>query len=145
MIFIAIDPGTGGAAAAKIDNEIRVFKCPDTVQGMADAVRAIRALGECRAVIEKVHSMPAQGVTSTFTFGENFGTWLGILAALSIPVAEIAPQRWMKLIGTMPKELKERKRRIRDFAEKTIGRPVALYAADAAALLVLAPEIWGKR
>ena len=48
------------------------------------------------AYLEKVHSMPGQGVVSTFSFGENFGWWQGVLGSLGIPYTTIRPQDWMK-------------------------------------------------
>ena len=52
--------------------------------------------------IEKVHSMPAQGVASTFKFGKGYGQLLGICAALKLPVIDVTPQAWKKkiLVGT---------------------------------------------
>ena len=44
--------------------------------------------------IEKVHSMPRQGVASAFTFGKGYGIWLGVLGTLGIPYEEVTPQRW---------------------------------------------------
>ena len=46
--------------------------------------------------IELVHSMPKQGVASTFKFGMGYGQLQGICAALRIPVILIAPQAWKK-------------------------------------------------
>jgi crossover junction endodeoxyribonuclease RuvC len=40
--------------------------------------------------------MPKQGVTSVFSFGENFGIWQGILAALGIPFLMPRPREWQK-------------------------------------------------
>lgn len=51
-----------------------------------------------RACLEKVHAMPGQGVTSMFTFGENFGFWKGFLAAHKVPYVLTTPQVWMKEI-----------------------------------------------
>ena len=51
------------------------------------------------AVLEKVHSMPRQGVKSMFSFGENFGKWQGLLSALEIPYDFSRPQEWMKELG----------------------------------------------
>ncbi|MGL4498487.1 MAG: hypothetical protein ACRCU2_05435 [Planktothrix sp.] len=47
-------------------------------------------------IIENVHAMPGQGVTSMFSFGMGYGIWLGIIAALSIPVEFVTPQTWKK-------------------------------------------------
>ena len=55
--------------------------------------------------IERVHSMPKQGVASSFKFGMGFGIWLGILAALRLPHELVTPQAWKKLmLAGMPKE-----------------------------------------
>ena len=40
--------------------------------------------------------MPKQGVSSTFTFGQNFGQWEGIIAAMSLPCLQPTPQDWQK-------------------------------------------------
>jgi crossover junction endodeoxyribonuclease RuvC len=57
-----------------------------------------------RAVIELVHAMPGQGVTSMFTFGHACGTVFGVLAALEIPVSGITPQEWKKRAGLIGKD-----------------------------------------
>ena len=54
---------------------------------------------EVVAVIEKVHSMPAQGVVSSFTFGHGYGGLRMALIALAIPFREVTPQLWQKAIG----------------------------------------------
>ena len=47
-------------------------------------------------VIEKVHAMPKQGVSSMFSFGMNFGIWQGWIMSWHIPCMQVAPQTWMK-------------------------------------------------
>ena len=48
------------------------------------------------AVVEQVHSMPHQGVASTFSFGTNYGKILGMLEALGIPYSTCTPGKWQK-------------------------------------------------
>lgn len=48
------------------------------------------------AVLENVHSMPAQGVASSFKFGRVFGAIEGVLAALKIPVRYVEPSVWKR-------------------------------------------------
>ena len=69
-------------------------------------------------VIESVHSMPGQGVASTFKFGMNYGQWIGILATLKIPYIQVSPHKWMKHYGSMPKEKKDRKNHIKHLAQQ---------------------------
>jgi len=46
--------------------------------------------------VEKVHSMPKQGVASSFTFGVGFGILQGLLAGMQIPFTLVTPQSWQK-------------------------------------------------
>jgi crossover junction endodeoxyribonuclease RuvC len=48
------------------------------------------------AWIERVHALPKQGVTSSFSFGLSYGLVRGVLAALSVPVSLVTPQEWKK-------------------------------------------------
>lgn len=45
-------------------------------------------------VLEAVHAMPGQGVTSMFTFGMGYGMLRGILAALNLQVMLVSPVSW---------------------------------------------------
>lgn len=49
-------------------------------------------------VVEQVHSMPKQGVATTFKFGVNYGRLLGVLETLDLPVQLVTPQRWKKSV-----------------------------------------------
>ena len=46
--------------------------------------------------LEHVGARPGQGVTSMFSFGENFGFIQGLLTAYSIPFELVRPQKWKK-------------------------------------------------
>lgn len=106
-LTIGIDPGLSGAIAViNQDGNIELHDCPIFSIGkknkynpsqMAELLRQYKEPEKTLLVgIEKVHSMHGQGVASTFTFGEGFGIWLGILAALGIPHELITPQSWKK-------------------------------------------------
>ena len=111
MIIIGIDPGLEGAIAylveghRLIESSIRVVDTPTTKDGthrvylpqemrrlLAEPTQGLR----CHVFIEKVHSMPKQGVASSFNFGVGFGLWQGLIAGLGLPVTFVTPQRWMK-------------------------------------------------
>lgn len=51
---------------------------------------------ETFAVVEHVNAMPGQGVTSCFSFGQNFGFILGLLTAFRIPYELVRPQKWKR-------------------------------------------------
>lgn len=114
MITIGIDPGLSGAVAViNTDNEcphqglIVINDTPTlTVAGqktkrkynaaaMADLLR-IWVPYNPLVILESVHSMPKQGVASSFCFGEGLGMWEGIIAALGMSLEMPSPQRWKK-------------------------------------------------
>ena len=51
------------------------------------------------SVIEKVHAMPRQGVTSSFQFGRSYGAIEGLCQILSSRIDYVAPVVWKKAMG----------------------------------------------
>ena len=108
-VYVGIDPGFKGAVAIIEDDRIRLVDTPTIkltqsrkdylipeMVGIFDPYMSQEGIivWPMRVAIEKVHSMPRQGVASAFTFGKGYGIWLGILATLGIPYEEVTPQRW---------------------------------------------------
>lgn len=114
MNWIGIDPGLDGALAVMSEGAITLIDTPTVSNGkkrdmdayaIARLLRALTCEQDAMAVIEAVHSMPGQGVSSTFSFGKGFGMWLGLLAALNVPHQAVAPQTWKKvMLADAPKE-----------------------------------------
>jgi crossover junction endodeoxyribonuclease RuvC len=52
-----------------------------------------------KAYVELVGSRPGEGAVGAFAFGRSRGIVEGILGALSIPVALIAPASWKRAVG----------------------------------------------
>jgi crossover junction endodeoxyribonuclease RuvC len=98
MIFAAIDPGAVHAAIAVFHDHTPVFVDDiRTVNGMLDAVAFAHAIEDMkveRVVIENVHSMPKQGVASSFKFGMGVGIIHGVAGALRLPVTLVTPTQW---------------------------------------------------
>lgn len=143
MIHIGIDAGVNGGVAILDNGQMEAHGCPDTVKDMSDLIKD--AKWDCLnmfCIIEKVHSMPKQGVRSVWTFGKNYGQWLGILAAHEIPYREITPQTWMKFYGAMPKDRKKRKNHLKHLAQGICPHlKVTLKTADAILLANWCREI----
>lgn len=97
MIFIGIDPGAKGAMAVIQDSDVAVipFKSEDYIRYLED----IKHNYPCVCCIEEVHSMPKQGVSSTFALGRSYGWLLGMLDTIGIPYQIIKPQTWKKEFG----------------------------------------------
>lgn len=108
--IIGIDPGLTGAIALyePIIEILHTFEMPVIAAGtkskrIIDALELSRMVDSwCKrftikkVVIERVHAMPSQGVTSVFSFGMGYGVVLGILAANTLPVEMVTPQSWKK-------------------------------------------------
>jgi len=113
MIYIGIDPGMHGGLCAIRHNKQSVSDDRLVVStsvmplsgGEIDAValgewvyNLVRLGCQCLAAVEKVHSMPKQGVASTFKFGMGYGKVLGVLGALHVPTELVTPQAWKKVV-----------------------------------------------
>ncbi|MDF1551954.1 MAG: hypothetical protein P1P84_02775 [Deferrisomatales bacterium] len=94
--YMGIDPGAGGAVAVVgEDGDAYTWDYPgDAVAVGQLLVEILSAHMVSSVAIERVHSMPGQGVSSSFKFGQNFGSWLGALGALGIPVITVSPKKW---------------------------------------------------
>lgn len=127
--ILGIDPGQHGGFCFRDteDDEYMNFYAYNKL-----TVRDIVGIIECeketcricgipiKAFIEQVHSMPHDGKASAFSFGKNFGMWLGIITALKLPCYEIPPAAWqaglkLRLRG---KEYREKKKALKEIAQK---------------------------
>ncbi len=116
--IIGIDPGqTGALALVGTDrrNLIEVCDMPMTdevsAHGVADLLQRWKANYDVAfAVVEKVASMPRQGVASTFKFGMGFGILKGALAAVGISARYYTPVVWTKKMGVGPDKDAHRQR-----------------------------------
>jgi hypothetical protein len=116
FILVAIDPGKKGAIAySKSDSlgsSVDVVEMPPTVHQM---VAGLKGLNPSVVYLEKVNTMPGQGIVSAGTFMKGVGQIEGACAALNIPVHEIHPRKWTAFfeLGTRkaagsPKNWKEK-------------------------------------
>lgn len=97
-LILGIDPGSKGAIAWTDGVEVHAAKMGETVFELSKQVLEIVGAypgHDVRAYLEKVHSMPKQGVSSSFTFGRKYGNIEGILASMKISVIDVIPQRWV--------------------------------------------------
>lgn len=108
MTIIGIDPGLDGAIACLTDKGIRLYPMPtikldkgrqvDAYQ-LAAALQIEALTGDrCYVILEKVHAMPKQGVTSMFNFGMSYGICLGVIGGLGLSHRLVRPQEWQASI-----------------------------------------------
>lgn len=105
MRVLGIDPGLGGAFAMWDSglNFLLVHDMP--IKPMSKGKKAVCA-ATCAdildamepdvALIERVHAMKGQGVSSCFNFGVSYGIVQGVVTAHRIPLHLITPQEWKK-------------------------------------------------
>ena len=118
-LYIGVDVGKSGGIAFIYLDKMYCFKMPDNPH---DLVKLFKNIVDTApdinkfCVVEKVWSMPKQGVKSMFTFGYNYGLIIATISSLSIPYVEVIPNSWMKWFGSMPKDKSERKKHIKALA-----------------------------
>ena len=107
-LFIGIDPGLSGGLAFRSGEEMSVLPMPILTITKAKGVRRVLDLTalanliddktknkpRIHVFIERVASMPKQGVASMFSFGESYGAIKGIIAANFLPMTLVTPQTW---------------------------------------------------
>ncbi len=98
--FLGIDPGMSGGFGFVGDGRSYPHKIPETEADTAALLREWAPVVKL-AWIERVHSMPKQGVASSFKFGQSYGFLRGILIGLRIPFEEVTPQSWQKAMGCL--------------------------------------------
>ena len=103
-LFLGIDPGSASGAIAGIDENgspLFAVDCNGTPAELHQQYLLIRSRFPqdiLLAGLEKVHTMPKQGIVSAGKFMENFGAWQMLLLAREIPYELVTPQAWMKVI-----------------------------------------------
>lgn len=104
-LYVGIDPGQSGGVAMIYGDKYTSVPMPETRLQLHTLLKmwvdSYGATGRT-ATIECVHSMPKQGVASTFKFGKGYGEVLGICTALGFSIIGPTPQAWKKamLAGT---------------------------------------------
>jgi hypothetical protein len=107
MNTLAIDPGLDGAGA--VSNErgdfIACFDLPTMGEGTQRRIDAANLADLIRehgpyafAIVEQVGARLGQGVSSMFRFGQAYGTILGVIGALAIPVRHVSPAKWKRAL-----------------------------------------------
>jgi crossover junction endodeoxyribonuclease RuvC len=103
MKYVGCDPGLHGGCAVIDDVSRTAAAIPMPVSGgevdsaaLADWIRSLG--GDCVAAVERVSSMPKQGVASTFKFGTGWGMVRGVLATLRVSTLLVTPQAWKKVV-----------------------------------------------
>ena len=103
--ILGIDPGASGALAlldtstqTLVTHDMPVIRTRNQGTQISEQllVDLLRDLSPEVAWIERVHSMPKQGVASSFSFGVAYGMARGAVAGLAVPVLLVTPNEWKR-------------------------------------------------
>lgn len=99
MIYVGIDPGqSGGIGEIWADGSATARKMPETERDILDWLKSLTQVADVSIVIEQVHSMPKQGVASSFKFGMSYGGVRMAAIASGAIVSHVTPQKWQKAL-----------------------------------------------
>jgi crossover junction endodeoxyribonuclease RuvC len=108
--IVGIDPGlTGAIAVLGPGGELELLADLPIIrdgrlawvdaQGMTSILIDSLHGRPARAVIERVSSMPKQGVASAFTFGVGVGSLLALVQARYLPIELVTAAVWKRALG----------------------------------------------
>ena len=111
-IIMGIDPGLTGAVTTIQYDTMTVLKSDDMPVRVNQVCPYLltevishhaRSYNIIKYVVEDVHSMPKQGVVSTFKFGRSKGVIEGVLAGLHKRTSYVSPVTWKKHLNLTKK------------------------------------------
>jgi crossover junction endodeoxyribonuclease RuvC len=111
-LIVGIDPGiSGGVAIMDTEGNAKSWYPMPVTNGKKNTIDPVGLSGLLMykddvliadiiklCVIEDVHAMPKQGVSSMFSFGRSLGIIQGVVATLGIPYQFVTPQKWKKTV-----------------------------------------------
>lgn len=129
---IGIDVGAKGALCVLKNDNIHKLIPFKSIKNYAKEMQIAKdeyAKEFLSVVVEKIHSMPRQGVKSMFSFGQRFGEVIGMLDTLNICYNLVTPQEWQKKLAKDKKIVynkQDTKASIGELIYKKFGRQINL-------------------
>ena len=145
--YVGIDPGkSGGIMVIDEDGKAEAYKCPEKVLDMSILFKLIigdTAPENVSLLMERVWARPGNAVRAAFTYGVNYGQWLGVSSSHEVKMNTVIPSEWIRWIGC-PKALKSviRKRWLKEKAQELYPeiKRVTLKTSDAILITKYAKE-----
>ena len=132
-MIVGIDPGLTGAIAFLDGESYFVEDMPVMARGKgagkvknqvnpSELYTLLAMRGVKLACVERVSSMPGQGVAGVFSLGDTFGCIRGVIAAIGIPLELVTPQKWKKYYNIGSDKEIVRARAIERFPKAELSR-----------------------
>ena len=97
--WIGIDPGAQGGIAAILEGgDVLLVPISESILAVYQTLDFLKMFQRF-VTLEKVGSMPKQGVKSMFAFGRQVGHVELAIALTKVLCDEVIPQTWMKQVG----------------------------------------------
>lgn len=132
-MIVAIDPGKSGGCVIVGTSGYVPIPWKDREQ----MARSLEQYPITEAVIEEVRGTATLTAPAVFKFGQNYGEWLGILAAFEIPVTFIKPQTWQKSLKLGEPNYGKRKTKLYQLAKQRFSDHGKITRATCDAWLIL--------
>jgi len=151
LVYIGVDPGSVSGALGALDhqgNYLEAFNIEHQDKHILALVFKSRILSlvdpkiGAEICMEQVHSMPNQGVSSTFAFGRSAGVIEGVLAALQVPVTYVQPAVWARTMNKGYGKDASRHRAMELFPDKQEWFKLVKHDGRAEAVLI---AMWGLK
>ena len=139
--YIGIDPGkSGGLMIIDEAGKAEAHKCPEKVFDMSVLFKIAignTAPDNVKLLMERVWARPTNATRAAFTYGVNYGQWLGIAASHEVKTYTELPLNWMKWFGC-PKGMisRDRKNWLKDKAKELYPNIKKITLATADAILI---------
>ena len=139
--YIGIDPGASGGIAVIDEKGIMMaYKCPKSSDEMSLLFQMCigsTSAANIKLLMERVWARPTNAVRAAFSYGVNYGQWLGIVATHEVEMNTAIPVEWIKWVGC-PKALKRdvRKRWLKEKAGELYPNVNKLTLATSDAILI---------
>ena len=151
--WCGIDVGNSGAIALVVDGvlvsvvdmpivEIKRGKTTKRQVSAQALVGILKEMNPTHAAVEKVSSMPNQGVSSMFAFGRSAGVIEGVLAALQVSVTYVQPAVWARTMNKGYGKDASRHRAMELFPDKQDWFKLVKHDGRAEAVLI---AMWGTK
>ena len=143
---IGIDPGKGGGIAVITSETVQIHNCPKTVDSMAHLIGMCLndvAAYRTRVFLERVWAFPTDGRAGSFTFGENYGQWQGILASHELEPMLVTPKTWQahfEIKKGLPKNIRKKILKQMAIDKCPNAKKITLKTADALLIAIYGVE-----
>jgi len=104
--FVGVDPGKqGGVVVIHCFGGVQWYLMPETPTDLLNLFLDLPK--PIRGCLEQVRSMPNDGHSGAFTFGEGYGRLQMAFTAAAIPFNFVIPRTWQKHFGVQPRQGKK--------------------------------------